>query len=505
MKLTEEGRRQAAAAAEALREIAFDRVITSGLPRTVETAKIVAPGSEPERLPELREIEGGRLADIADADLEQTFRNAFRGRQSEERTFLGGETIGSLLDRVLPALDRIVADESWDTALLVLHGGVNRAILSRAISGARAFLGSLEQAPACVNVLDYDGEWLVRSVNIAAYDLAHRHPPGRETTMEQYTTTSTCRSVLEKVGPIVKNGRVADHPARREDGGVPMASTTATEIVGPFRSPRNISRDAGAGSIHDDATASKLGFKGGTVGGSIHMDQFAPLLISLFGEEWLERGNLSLFFLQPTVDEELVRCFARHEPGARQAQVSMENEQGDQIAVGTASCGEADTDTEVRRRMAKLRPSTELRILAGRKVGDQVTDPDWRVTAPGDRILDVITEPLAAYRGEGRWDGEVVPMSHTVHSIIGVQKQLTENSLQATGLYGALELQYHHGPLVADRDYVAHAKIVALTESPKTENMWWECTYSDAAGHDVVTVLQYLRFMKASSPLWTEA
>jgi hypothetical protein len=39
---------------------------------------------------------------------------------------------------------------------------------------------------------------------------------------------------------------------------------TAPEILGPFRSPRNISRTAGAGSIHDDATASKLGFKGGT-------------------------------------------------------------------------------------------------------------------------------------------------------------------------------------------------------------------------------------------------
>ncbi len=285
-----------------------------------------------------------------------------------------------------------------------------------------------------------------------------------------------------------------------------MSSTTATEIVGPFRSPHNISRDAGAGSIHDDATASKLGFKGGTVGGSIHMDQFAPLLISLFGEEWFERGNLSLFFLQPTVDEEPVRCLARREPDAPQAQVAMENERGDQIAVGTASCGEADTDTEVRRRLAKLRPSTELRILAGRKAGDEVKDIPWRVASPGERILGVITEPLPAYVGEGRWDGAVVPMSHTVHSIIGVQRQLTKDAVNATGLYGALELQYHNGPLIAERDYVARAVIVALTESPKTENMWWTCTYSDpATGQDVVTVLQYLRFMKASSPLWAEA
>jgi len=37
---------------------------------------------------------------------------------------------------------------------------------------------------------------------------------------------------------------------------------------------RNWSADAGEGSIHDDATAAKLGFRGGTVAGSIHMDQY---------------------------------------------------------------------------------------------------------------------------------------------------------------------------------------------------------------------------------------
>jgi probable phosphoglycerate mutase len=186
VKLTERGREQAAAAAAALAEVELERVITSGLPRTIETAEIVAPGHEPERWVEFREIEGGKLAEIADADLEETFRSAFRGRQAEDRRFLGGESIGELLDRVLPALERIVADEGWDTALAVLHGGVNRAILSRALAGERTFLGSLEQAPACINILDYDGEWLVRAVNVSPYDLAHIRPRSRETTMELY-------------------------------------------------------------------------------------------------------------------------------------------------------------------------------------------------------------------------------------------------------------------------------------------------------------------------------
>ena len=55
---------------------------------------------------------------------------------------------------MLPAVERLVADDGWHTALAVLHGGVNRAILSYALTGERMFLGHFEQAPACVNVLD---------------------------------------------------------------------------------------------------------------------------------------------------------------------------------------------------------------------------------------------------------------------------------------------------------------------------------------------------------------
>src|SRR5581483_1279715 len=59
--LTEAGREQASAAAAALRGVRFDRVVTSGLARTLETARAVAPDTEPERNADLREIESGDL------------------------------------------------------------------------------------------------------------------------------------------------------------------------------------------------------------------------------------------------------------------------------------------------------------------------------------------------------------------------------------------------------------------------------------------------------------
>jgi broad specificity phosphatase PhoE len=181
--LTEQGREQARAAAEVLAGIRFDRMITSGLLRTLETARIVAHEREPESWPELREIESGRLGDIPEDELERAFLEAWRDVVPEEARFLGGETIGSLLDRVLPAIDRLVADPDWDIVLAVLHGGVNRAILSYALTGGRAFLGNFEQSPGCINVLDVGEDWVVRAVNVTPTDLPHRG--GRLRTMEE--------------------------------------------------------------------------------------------------------------------------------------------------------------------------------------------------------------------------------------------------------------------------------------------------------------------------------
>jgi probable phosphoglycerate mutase len=184
--LTEEGRAQAEAAAALLAPTRIDRVITSGLRRTAETAAIVAPGVEAESWSELRELRGAKLATIPEDELEDEFVHAFRGVVPLDRRFLGGETIRELFDRVLPAVDRLLGDDGWDTALAVLHGGVNRAIISWALTGERLYLGPLEQSAGCVNVLDVgsDGIWIVRAVDHSPLDPAHSRT--RLTVMERY-------------------------------------------------------------------------------------------------------------------------------------------------------------------------------------------------------------------------------------------------------------------------------------------------------------------------------
>ena len=178
--LTPRGREQAAAARDALADVEFDLVVASDLPRTRETAEIVVPGKDIELWPELAEWRGGRLDAIPPDELEAAFVGALQVRDEAQR-FLGGESLGEALDRVHPALERLLARD-WHTALAVLHGGVNRIVISYALSGDRTYFGTFEQAPACINVLDLgDDGWIVRTVNYVPYDPLH---PARTTTME---------------------------------------------------------------------------------------------------------------------------------------------------------------------------------------------------------------------------------------------------------------------------------------------------------------------------------
>ena len=172
--LNDEGRAQAdaAGAAFAAAGVRFDRVIVSGLPRTVETAERVLAVTKQDialdTWPELHEIKGGRLSAIPSAELKRAFTGAFEGLVDPAQRFLGGESVGEMMDRVHPALDRLRADPGWDTVLLVLHGGVNCAILSLALTGQRLFLGGLAQTAGCINALDVgqdSADWVVRFVN----------------------------------------------------------------------------------------------------------------------------------------------------------------------------------------------------------------------------------------------------------------------------------------------------------------------------------------------------
>src|SRR5262245_9774219 len=95
--LNADGRRQAQAAAAALDGVPFDRVLTSGLRRSVETAELVVAGRglAVQHDARLREIETGRLSDWSGVDPHRARRallGALDAGLTPESAFLGGET-----------------------------------------------------------------------------------------------------------------------------------------------------------------------------------------------------------------------------------------------------------------------------------------------------------------------------------------------------------------------------------------------------------------------------
>jgi probable phosphoglycerate mutase len=193
--LTEQGVAQAKAAGTAFAQVGiyFDRVVCSDLLRTHQTAGHVLdalkraglPTAIPQHITALQELKGGRLADIPAGHERQAFLGAFDGVVQEDAQFLGGETIGQLLDRVLPQIDALRADKSWDVCLLVLHGGVNRAVLSYLLTGQRTFLGGIAQATACINAIDVGDDkedTVLRLMNYSPTDVLQVST--RKTTME---------------------------------------------------------------------------------------------------------------------------------------------------------------------------------------------------------------------------------------------------------------------------------------------------------------------------------
>lgn len=277
--------------------------------------------------------------------------------------------------------------------------------------------------------------------------------------------------------------------------------------AGPVRYPTNVSRDA-KGSIHDDARARELGFRGGTVAGNIHFEQFPPLLMAALGEDWMRTGNLSLYFLNPTTDGEPVQAFVgsaepRPEGGLRAA-VWMETPDGVRVCEGTASVGPPDQDSALRHRLKAIRPAGDLRILAQSRVGDRVSDVASRQES--EKIasrLARITEPMEAYTDAQVMDGLVAAPSAAIDALRAVEGPLFRTEGEFVGMFGAIELQFLAGPVFLDRDYSCDGEVLALSETPKTEVVWFESMLRPSeGGSPVARMIMMSRLLKDSSPLW---
>ena len=279
----------------------------------------------------------------------------------------------------------------------------------------------------------------------------------------------------------------------------------ATLITGPMWRGRNWSADA-VGGIHDDATATELGFRGGTVAGNIHMDQFVPVLRRIFGDAWLEHGALSLYFKNATIDGEAVRVTAEPAEGKNQVRVWMHREDGMEVMSGTASLGD-HSRSELRSKDLRPADPSTMRILRNLRVGMTISTVHSALESEkqlGRIRRQWMSDPIPEYAARStKWHGILASPSSVVDLLWGVPTAIWRKEIgDAVGLFGAIEVAQHDGPLLLDTEYQVDAKIIALSDSPKTEGFWFDATAHDGSGKFIASHRMLLRFMKASSALY---
>jgi hypothetical protein len=285
-------------------------------------------------------------------------------------------------------------------------------------------------------------------------------------------------------------------------------------LTGPWRKPAQMLHaqvyDSHA-SIHDDATAQKLGFQGGTIEGPTHFSQFAPLCERIWGNAWFETGCLSAHYRNPAFEGEEVQAnIEKPKPGQTTVAIGMTKRDGTEILRGTASIGGGGSDTALTKRLGELKPLADPVILADLKVGMKTTRQTVKMDFDqnmGDLYpfsladkLQVITEPSAYYSQEfNPWGRAIIPVE--MLSVL-FQYRAREDRLPirgpAVGLFADQEIRLLRGPLFAGEIYVTEREVVALSGSRRTESMWVRTTVFGSDDKPVATMLLNLASIKDS-------
>ena len=98
--------------------------------------------------------------------------------------------------------------------------------------------------------------------------------------------------------------------------------------------------------IHTDDYARRFGLRGALVGGSILLSYVLEMLYNYFGQKWLYHGKINVSFIgggaingDVLTAHGLVTSTEQEEAGTRlNLDIWMENQTGDKIVVGQASC-----------------------------------------------------------------------------------------------------------------------------------------------------------------------
>jgi hypothetical protein len=264
----------------------------------------------------------------------------------------------------------------------------------------------------------------------------------------------------------------------------------------------------GHASVHDAATADRMGLAGAPIEGPTHFSQIDPLAVAVFGPEWFETGCVSAHFSTMVIEgEHVAATLVKTESNA--ARIEVTKEDGAVVLSGSATVG-LGTPSELDARRARLGEPAELFIVDQLEVGQRSSSStpvrvDFE-SSNGDlypfslrQKLDAITEPSEWYwSGDNPWGQPIVPFE-----MISVLAEKSGSDFRvrgpAIGLFLDLEIALLRGPLFVDHDYLVEREIIGISQSRRTESYWVRTILIDAASGDpAASVVLHSGVFKAS-------
>lgn len=272
-------------------------------------------------------------------------------------------------------------------------------------------------------------------------------------------------------------------------------------IVGPWRAPQQMLMDqeyGGHASIHDDATARELGFKGGTIEGPTHFSQFEPLAADQWGLSWFERGCISAHYRAAAFEGDELQASLRlssHDPAL--AEIWMTKRDGSEVLRGTASIGSATGPTALESRLATL-PRLEDRVIlrdieVGMRDGRREVRMDFNQHMGAyypftlSDKLSRITEITDLWREKPAppFGAPIIPME-MISVLLSQFGQPFPVRGPSVGLFADQEIRLFKGPLFVGKPYEMERHVVALSGSKRTESMWVETVLYAPGGTEIL-------------------
>ena len=159
--LSDQGVQQIQLLAEHLKAISLDHIFSSTMPRSIQTAEILATHQAQQIIhsfDEIREIKSGRLKDIAPEQAELFIKKAYYPQKFGLHGFLQGESWTDFEARVTQWFEQMLLRQDLSKSRHILvsaHDAVNRIVLNWVQGLKNQDVQVQEQNYGCLNIIDF--------------------------------------------------------------------------------------------------------------------------------------------------------------------------------------------------------------------------------------------------------------------------------------------------------------------------------------------------------------